>query len=360
MENPFSTIVVKKPEEIEEVGNSISDNEKNIAFLDEILEKKGREKKPLAWLERERIRVQERENLFKEKSNHMKIFENMLSRYGVEAEIEHIGKNLFEVSLQEDVSDLVEELPEGYAYMGGVVRSILLRELGIHDSIQPRDLDIVRVGNDDSLDDELSEKYMPDDHAQGHGIKQIEKNYFESRDFTINESLVYQGKVYTTKECLLDMVRGIIRFTDNVKEGNKEYGYDKKLMAKGLRLAAEFTEKGINAEVENESYDSEHIDDFHMALHLDRALERGHSVAQEYVNKLIEYDQIPPHTSTPKKLQEYVEEGMGSFVFRFSAKEQYLIENEMVEEYYDYQDDNDLYSNHITEKYEMLPFRGKM
>ena len=88
---------------------------------------------------------------------------------------------------------LPADLPDGYCFIGGVARNIVLAELG-NQTLPPRDIDIVAIKDFDpdmSLVGQLSREHMPDDYAYGHGIK-IETlgEYFDRRDFTINEVLV--------------------------------------------------------------------------------------------------------------------------------------------------------------------------
>lgn len=61
-------------------------------------------------------------------------------------------------------------------------------------------------------------KYAEDDLANGHGVTTVEEDYFETRDFTINEVMVADNKIIISKDCLLDTVRGILRITDFEKK----------------------------------------------------------------------------------------------------------------------------------------------
>jgi hypothetical protein len=179
---------------------------------------------------------------------------------------------------------------------------------------------------------ELSELYMPEDYSHGHGIKREDGHYFETRDFTINELIAGADGIYCTKQCLLDTVRGIVRISDyeiedsEDEDGEEGYYINPKLLAKALRFAAARYMQIGNPE----DYEYFQIDAFHMALHLDRALEDGHEVAQRYVDNLQEHQQLPPDVVTPKDLHEYLEPRIYNFVFRFADRLSLEEEEELV------------------------------
>lgn len=349
---------------VEEPEINDPEKEQRIDYLDTVIA--GRPVSKLTPSERTRVYV--RESDIKEKTRYLEIFETFLARYGVAVDLEHIGDRLFAVDVkQADISGLLPELPDGYAFIGGAARAVLGRVIGLGYGMEPRDLDIVRITNDSALDTEIAQRYMPDDYAHGHGVRQIREDYFDSRDLTMNEVLYYQDKLFLTKDCLLDTVRGIIRFSDFERKESwdegKPYWINDKLLAKALRFAAELTERGLEVEVEEDPYKFEYINDFHMALHLDRALERGYSTAQAYVDKLIEKGQLEENVNTPEALQAHLEDQIYSFSFRFCATSQYLAEHRLLGGN-DFDEDvlTDMYEHKIdlVEKYKILPFREKM
>ena len=89
----------------------------------------------------------------------------------------------------------LSELPHGVAVMGGVARSIA-REIITGEREPTRDIDLVNIvdeeGNseaDHDTLDALSRKFMPNDYAFGHGIKNDTlDHYFKTRDFTITKA----------------------------------------------------------------------------------------------------------------------------------------------------------------------------
>ena len=114
----------------------------------------------------------------------------------------------------------LHELPQGIAVMGGVARSITRQFLT--GDIEPiRDIDLVRIDDregDQSVSPEeldlLSQKFMPEDYAFGHGIQSESfEHYFRTRDFTVNESLILNNQLYFTESAKNDFLENIIRPT---------------------------------------------------------------------------------------------------------------------------------------------------
>lgn len=335
-------------------------------ILDDIIESKN-----FKLFHQERAREIKKELSIKEFSKYQLLIDKILERYRVnKIDIRFIGENLYEIVISEPEN--IRELKTGYAYKGGLARSVLEKELGIVTEISTRDTDLLRISREENKDEDLAmaKEYCPEDLEDGgHGVEKLALNYFETRDFTINELLVVGNKIILTKNCLLDTVRGIIRFSsyeksvmpdsedDYYNKGNSQTGnsiegaisysnqYKKdkaaykegffvndKLMAKALRLSALQSRKRKEAIlIDDQVYQYLDINNFHIALHLDRALEQGMDVAEEYVQKLIEYGQIESiYKNDPKALLfdiiKMLQED-GSYIFR-SERAKILLEEE--------------------------------
>lgn len=140
------------------------------------------------------------------------------------------------------------------------------------------------------------------DFEKGYGVEKLENDYFQTRDFTINEVLVEGNYIYCTKQCLLDHARGIIRFTDYEKKdlfyeiSAFENGFfvKDKLMVKALRMCANAIIKNKKMEIADKKvYQYLQIKKIHIALHLDRAYQEGGiNLAREYVKQLIQNNVI--------------------------------------------------------------------
>lgn len=112
--------------------------------------------------------------------------------------------------------------------MGGAARS-LARRLVADENEPVRDLDLVYIQEFDTaaeqLDDEtldkLSAKYMPDDYSYGHGMQRDSlRNYFATRDLTINQCLIAGNKMLMTRAAYDDLQENILRpsFYEQPKE----------------------------------------------------------------------------------------------------------------------------------------------
>lgn len=226
-------------------------------------------------------------------------------------EFNKIGADLYEIPIPQTAGH--QKLENGYGYKGGAARSILLRTLGIDPKAEPRDIDLVRITDRDinEMDLKMAEKYSPEDLAHSYGVEPLKHDYFKTRDFTINELLVVDDKIYLTKQCLLDTIRGIIRFCDfqkkelydpegyNLQEGEGYFVKDK-LLAKALRFIALSIARDKEMELaDKEIYSYLSIEDFHLALHLDRALEQGYDVAVAYLEQLKKTGQIDSEIVNP-------------------------------------------------------------
>lgn len=313
MEKPSTT----EPEQLPEISS-----EETVNLLDQILENHSKESKfESAEAERKRFTSIDK-SVSSAATEYEKTLGRILERYGCHTKVEKIGNGLFRIPL---AHHYLQKLPDGYGYMGGAARATLLRELGIDQGAQPRDKDIVRVLDKDILgaDAELAQKYSAEDYAHGHGSQELQPDYFKTRDFTINETLVYGDWIYVTKDCLLDTVRRILRFTDYERSGEDENGDDtvnEKLLAKAIRLSSEEIARGRKLEMQDkEKYKFANISPFYVALHLDRAFKRGNDVAAEYVHQLVSSGQLPDSIRGPVQAADYLSQAMENpYVFQYA------------------------------------------
>ena len=268
-------------------------------------------------------------------SKYEEVLQKWLSRYGVEAVVRKNESGQLELVVAE-LPKAIPNLPAGYGYKGGAARAILEHSLGLPYS-EPRDLDIVFLGGDEDKDvsDQLAKQYMPDDFAHGYGVEQLEENYFATRDFTLNEVLYDGRKIVCTRQCLTDLLRNIVRFTDYEKDESyygDEFFINPKLLAKAVRMVAHARDRGkeraaITGEID--SLQELYVDDFHLALHLDRAMEQGAGVAREYVRIMNEKGFIPSDIETVEDCFEYLL-GRTDFIFRCAPEPEIEEESEFV------------------------------
>lgn len=225
---------------------------------------------------------------------------------------------------------------------------MLLRSLGTDPYAVPRDRDIVCFDptSDVEMVESISRKFMPNDYEHGHGVQRVGSDYMKTRDFTVNELFATDTAVFCSKQCLLDTLRGVIRFSEYEKQesyyGNP-YHVRPKLLAKALRFAAQSGATIADGEI----YEFQEIDAFHMALHLDRAFESGNATAIRYVDELRSRGQISEDIQDPEMLVEYLSE-QTDFVFRCAPRELMKLEEECL--------NGDAFRD-IAETYEHLPKR---
>ena len=208
------------------------------------------------------------------------------------------------------------KLPEGVAIMGGTARSVA-RQVVAGDMEPVRDLDLVYIpelGDDDTklssaeLDD-LSKEYMPDDYMYGRGIQTEElENYFLTRDFTMNQCLIYQDKLMLTRAAYDDLQENIIRPSYDTQP-NAETPISERLFLKALMMKAILAAAGVSATLEE--FGMGQIDEEmaervregedlrlgapNIAPALNRAMSQGAEVTQEFVKALVESGVVPDY-----------------------------------------------------------------
>lgn len=205
-----------------------------------------------------------------------------------------------------------EELPEWYWYKWWVARLLLEMNLWITKKWEPRDLDLVRyVENEPKewLDNELSMKYMPDDFEHWYWIEVVWDDYFDSRDFTINE-VIYKNWTLTFSEiCLNDILNNTIRPSENkFNEDYWKFPFD--ILMKSLRFYVRMVEEKWNAKLEieniNQLYDN-YVNYFRVALNLDRAVWSSIFQWNMLLDELIKYWKFPRYINNPKEARKYID-----------------------------------------------------
>lgn len=191
--------------------------------------------------------------------------------------------------------DLLPPIPPQYGFKGGAARLALGLALNYNFSFRrPRDIDIVRFGDKktSNVDKELEKAFMNEDAKYGHGIEILEsiEKYFETRDITINEILIINDSIYFTIACLTDLYNKVLRPTNHVLDNF--YQPDPKITMKILRLKALASISGEDFTITCERYNPK-VSNFHIALHLDRALGQNSRVATEYIYECVKYEYLP-------------------------------------------------------------------
>ena len=254
--------------------------------------------------------------------------------YGEErADFDEEKLTLQEIPLPAEILErysFLSELPHGIAVMGGVARSIA-REIITGEREPIRDIDLVNIvdekGNSevdyDTLD-ALSRKFMPDDHAFGHGISNDTlDHYFKTRDFTVNQSLIKDGKLIISDFAYNDFQENIIRPT------YFEYPYDgddisSRLFLKALIMRSVLLQISDSIPLIEDMEQPEYIGSFDTALFLNKAMSRGAETARIFTEDLADWDIISEdYAGRPVALAKALLEDVHAFEFRPSADERF-------------------------------------
>ncbi len=275
-------------------------------------------------LEREHRRQHEHEGKIRQLPRNKAVYERWIRRFcDVEINLIELADGLFcaEVGFKSDF--VPNDLPSDYGLIGGTARAILRDMLDLPTQ-PPRDVDIVFCAERELTTEEykrVSQQFMPDDFAYGHGVQVFQDDYFATRDFTWNEILYLEGQCIFTDRCLLDTVRNIVRFSDYMKQESyhgDDFFVSPKLMAKAIRFVSEAKAQGIESmrlaeEIEDLQY--AYIDFFHMSLHLDRAMTHSEEAAYQYTEEMVSRGLLPETIRTPNEAYQFLL-GQTDFVFR--------------------------------------------
>ena len=254
--------------------------------------------------------------------------------YGEErADFDEEKLTLQEIPLPAEISErysFLSELPHGVAVMGGVARSIA-REIITGEREPIRDIDLINItdeeGNSevdyDTLD-ELSRKFMPDDYTFDHGIgNDTLDHYFRTRDFTVNQSLIKDGKLIVSNFAYNDFQENIIRPT------YFEHPYDgddisSRLFLKALMMRSVLSQISDSIPLIEDMERPEYIGSFDIALFLNKAMSRGARTARVFTEDLADWDIISEeYADRPVALAKALLEDVPAFEFRPSTDERF-------------------------------------
>ena len=254
--------------------------------------------------------------------------------YGEErADFDEEKLTLQEIPLPAEILDrysFLSELPHGVAVMGGVARSIA-REIITGEREPIRDIDLINITDEDGNSevdydtlDELSRKFMPDDYTFGHSVENDTlDHYFRTRDFTVNQSLIKDGKLIVSNFAYNDFQENIIRPT------YFEHPYDgddisSRLFLKALMMRSVFSQISDSIPLIEDMEQPEYISSFDIALFLNKAMSRGARTARIFTEDLADWDIISEeYAGRPVALAEALLEDVHTFEFRPSTDERF-------------------------------------
>lgn len=254
--------------------------------------------------------------------------------YGEErADFDEEKLTLQEIPLPAEISErysFLSELPHGVAVMGGVARSIA-REIITGEREPIRDIDLINITNEEGNSevdyhtlDELSRKFMPDDYTFGHSVgNDTLDHYFRTRDFTVNQSLIKDGKLIVSNFAYNDFQENIIRPT------YFEHPYDgddisSRLFLKALMMRSVLSQISDSIPLIEDVKQPEYVGSFDIALFLNKAMSRGARTARIFTEDLADWDIISEeYADRPVALAKALLEDVNTFEFRPSTDERF-------------------------------------
>mgnify|MGYP000992096432 FL=1 len=224
----------------------------------------------------------------------------------------------------------LSELPHGVAVIGGVARSIA-REIITGEREPIRDIDLINITDEEGNSEvdydtlnELSRNFMPDDYTFGHGIgDDTLDHYFRTRDFTVNQSLIKDGKLIVSNFAYNDFQENIIRPTyfEHPYEGND---ISSRLFLKALMMRNVLSQISDSIPLIEDMERPGYIGSFDIALFLNKAMSRGAKTARVFTEDLADWDIISEeYAGRPVALAEALLEDVHTFEFRPSTDERF-------------------------------------
>lgn len=192
------------------------------------------------------------------------------------------------VTLKAPLLPRIPRLNSEYAYKGGAARLALAAVLGkdVRNRV-PRDYDLLRFGTEPiAFDQEMAAEFMPDDFRHGNGVELVEDfaEYVRTRDLSINQVVLLDGRISCTVQALRDTLNEVLRPLPYVLDA--EGLLQGKIMMKMVRMLAEARVEGRHMTMQDVP-DKHCVSAFDVALHLDRALVRSSRIAQAYVEECV-------------------------------------------------------------------------
>lgn len=168
--------------------------------------------------------------------------------------------------------------------------------MGLRAARSPRDIDLIRKGGYSALDDErMAREFMTRDYQHGARVELIADmtRYLSTRDLTINEVASFGDRIHASPLAILDSL-GYVARPSSYRSGTlrKAPSLDGRVLLKMLRLYAEgrsvdegWRVVGIPEQVT--------FSDFDLAIHLNKAFQRGEAVAKSFLGACEIIDLLP-------------------------------------------------------------------
>ncbi len=186
--------------------------------------------------------------------------------------------------------------PLPYGLKGGAAREHLNSALGLREARAPRDIDLIRRGRHNAADDErMARDFMTRDYQHGARVELIADmtRYLSTRDLTINEVASFGDQIHASPLAILDTL-GYVARPSSYRSGtlHRAPSLDGRVLLKMLRLYAEGTSVGEGWRVVGIP-EQVTFSDHDLAIHLNKAFQRGESVARSFLEACVIIDLLP-------------------------------------------------------------------
>lgn len=195
-----------------------------------------------------------------------------------------------------------------YGLKGGAAREHLISGLNLRQARAPRDIDLIRKGTHAiAEDDKMAREFMTRDYRHGARVELVRdiSRHLATRDLTINEVASFQSLLFASPLAILDSL-GYVARPSSYRAGtlHRAPSLDGRVLLKMLRLYAEGTKAseawrvvGVPEEVLFSETD--------LALHLNKAFQRGESVARAFLEACQTVSLLP---ASPDPLRSILDE----------------------------------------------------
>jgi len=180
-------------------------------------------------------------------------------------------------------------IPAGFGVKGGAAREALIEGLSLRPPQHPRDIDLIRRGfHRTPADDVVAKALMKRDFELGARVELIRDlgAYLRSRDLSINEVVAIDATVYTSLLCALDTIGHILR-PSRYRSGTL-HKPPSLLGTSLLKMARLYAEGNVRGESWSMMGIPEEVSfsEFDLAMHLNKAFQRGELVADKFLQTL--------------------------------------------------------------------------
>ncbi|MGB0757623.1 MAG: hypothetical protein ACPGO5_04175 [Patescibacteria group bacterium] len=197
----------------------------------------------------------------------------------------------------------LQKLPEDWAYIGGVSRSLLIKHIHGDGYPSPIDVDLRYFGDKDyaqAVEDLPEIPYLDEAGLVGAAKDVYElEDHFELADFTINQSVIFDNKLIFTKQAYEDVQNRVIRPTEstlkddrdrNIQNDQGDSPLRSRILTRAIKFYTEFSKEFGDAkyeDIEEWQWELGKIYSFDLAKYLDTAFEKGDEYGMRFFTEVM-------------------------------------------------------------------------